>query len=249
MPRRARPRMCAPPISNPSTPRLRAAYRSNSPAALGAPWRGGRSRSAMSITGIWARRRESPEQLAAEMARAFWPIAGGASKVIRGRLICPARGERHGTVGDDSWSRVVFWGPHPHYAAGGARARDRRVGRGRLQARICAGVDHRSCADRVGLWALPRERDDRRLGKVGIAGFPQAAEAFDGRADAARHHHGGGGLHPRPDLPRAEASDALGRETVGGGASARQRRSRLDPPVRFVPGLGGVRSDIAEAPR
>ena len=36
----------------------------------------------------------------------------------------------------------------------------------------------------------------------------------------------------------AEASDADGRQAVGGGASARQWRSRLDHPVRLVPRHG-----------
>ena len=40
-----------------------------------------------------------------------------------------------------------------------------------------------------------------------------------------------------------------GVKAVGGGASARQRRSRLDHPVRLVPWLGGVRPDFAQASR
>ena len=81
-----------------------------------------------------------------------------------------------------------------------------------------------------GFAALSRDRLDRRLVSA------DGVQAHHRGADAARGHPGGGVLYPRPDLHHAEASDAGRRQVVGGGASARQWRSRLDHPVRLVSG-------------
>ena len=85
-----------------------------------------------------------------------------------------------------------------------------------------------------GFAQVSRDRLDRRLEPA------DGVQAHHGGPDAARGHHGGRVLYPRPDLHDAEASDADGHQAVGGGASARQRRSRLDHPVRLVPRMGGV---------
>ena len=80
----------------------------------------------------------------------------------------------------------------------------------------------------------------RATGWIDVWNPPTVAQAHHGGPDAARGHHGGRVLHPGPDLYDAEASDADGHQAVGCGASARQRRSRLDHPVRLVSRMGGI---------
>ena len=77
-----------------------------------------------------------------------------------------------------------------------------------------------------GFGALSRDRLDRRLVSAELDA-PRHR-----RADVAGHHLHRRRLHPRRHQARAQASDAGRREAVGGRASDRQRRSRLDHPVR-----------------
>ena len=94
------------------------------------------------------------------------------------------------------------------------------------------------------VWGFARYR---ATGWIDVWYPPVFVQAHHRGPDAARRHPGGGVLYPRPDLHHAETPDAGRHQIVGGGASARQWRSRLDHPVRLVSGLGGVRPHFAES--
>ncbi len=139
---------------------------------------------------------------------------------------------------------AVFLAPHTFTAYRDARADViARVGTGPYKAVY-------SIVSLIGLvligygFALYRaSRLDRRLvsaaldaprhGRAGVAGHRSASSRPTSRADIKTH---------------AQASDAGRREALGVRASALQRRSRLDHPVRLDPGLGGVRPHLAQAP-
>ena len=138
----------------------------------------------------------------------------GPGSVTRCRQKPACGGEHHGTGGDDPGACPV---PRRPYIAGPTRtacAPCRFTGRGYLQDRLRAGIARGNSADRLGVWPLSSDRDDRCLGAA------QGAQAHHHGVDAAGRYPGGGGLHPRPYLHHAEASDARRRQTVGGGASA-----------------------------
>ena len=97
-------------------------------------------------------------------------------------------------------------------------------------------------SDLLWLFAVPRDRMDRRLVSAGLDA-PR-----HGGAGVARDHLLCRDLQPGPHQDRAQASDAGRPQALGARASARERRPRLDHPVRRPPGLGGVRPHLAQAP-
>src|SRR5437764_1079502 len=102
------------------------------------------------------------------MTVALWRIAGAGRKVIaRSKGVCG--GEGHGTAADDRRPRAVPRRPYADDAARSACTRDRRVRRGRLQAWLCASVFRRNCTHFLGLFALPVDGHDRRLGEMVFA--------------------------------------------------------------------------------
>ena len=137
---------------------------------------------------------------------------------------------------------VLFLGVHTLTTQRELRAqRHRRDGRGRLQDRLYAGVGRGPRAGDLGLCQLSRDRVDRRLESTDRAQAHLTVALMLPAVILVVASYIRGRIYTD-----AETSDAVGRQAVGGGASARQWRSRLDHPVRLVPGLGGVRPHLAE---
>ena len=137
---------------------------------------------------------------------------------------------------------AVFIGSHVFITMRAQRAaRGRAPRRMALQGASCRHFARRHHPDRLRLRGLSRRGADRALDAAGLDAPPHRSAGVAG-CDLRR-----GGLHPRRHRAHAQASDAGRRETLGGGASHRQWRSRRDHPVRFDPGLGGLRPHHAQA--
>src|ERR1700732_1881253 len=158
--------------------------------------------------------------------------------MIRKNLRLACKRGHFGTVGDDPGPRAVPRSPYADDATRPARQLDLLDGRGRLQDRLCPAVARWPCADRLGLCPLLRCWYVERLDAADIA------KAHHGRADAAGGDPGGGVLYSRSNLCHAEAPDAGRDQAVGCWACPRRWRARLVRPVRFVPGLGGIRPHL-----
>ena len=194
----------------------------------------------MSIIAIWASSRRSRDVIS---GRAFWRIAAQAPKVLpEGRKSAPCNGGNVMGLSVMILGLVLFLGVHTLTTQRALRARliastgegGYKIGYSLVSAAGLALI----------VWGFAKYR---ATGWIDVWYSADGDEAPHGGADAARRHSGGGLLHPRPHLHHAEASDADRHQAVGGGASARQWRPRLDHPVRLVPGMGGVRPDLAEA--
>src|SRR5262249_10770817 len=98
-------------------------------------------------------------------------------------------------------------------------------------------------ADRVRICRLSRIRHDHGL----VSARLDAAHCRG--ADVAGEHHAGRSLHSRQHQTHAQTSNAGQREDLGFRPSVREWRSRRHRVVRIGSGLGGIRSDHAQAPQ
>src|SRR5215212_4663920 len=139
---------------------------------------------------------------------------------------------------------VLFLGTHAFSMAREPRAWARRAPRrGTVQGPVLAPLDRRRGPDRHRLRPLSGGRIHPGLGAAGLDAPLGASPGLARLRDVRRT------LFPRPDQAHPQAPDARRREAVGPRPPSRQRRSRLDPPLRLDPRLGGHGADLGEAPR